>query len=123
MIVALGCAACSDADDGQGPTISALTYSPKNMAVGQSNTISGTMLFADPDGDLDELAASILLPSGARQDIAPTKIQSVAGMKSGPLSWSMLIRPPVAGTYSLDLHVEDAAGHASNTMTAVITAQ
>jgi len=109
-------------DDSADPVISDLTATPSSMTVGQQATISGTLVFDDPDGDLEELGAEITMPDGMRQALPMTDLIGVGDMTSGTLAWRMIVVPPTAGTYTLSLWLADADGHESNRLEATATA-
>lgn len=121
-ILCLALAACTS-DDSAAPTISNLTYSPSNVTVGQQATISGTMTFDDPDGDLDQMGVEITLPDNSKQQLAMTDLQNVGSMTDGQLGWALIVVPPMAGAYKLELWLTDAVGHESNRLQANATAQ
>jgi len=114
--------ACSDEDDGVAPTISALTFAPATVPVGQTTAVSGSFQFADDDGDVDQLEVAVTAPGGAAQTLPPVAIQGVAGQTAGAVTWAVQLTPPTAGDYLLDITVVDAAQHTSNTLTATIGA-
>src|SRR5689334_9890883 len=103
-------AACAS-EDSTAPTISNLTYSPTSLPVGQASTISGTLAFSDPDGDLDQLAALVTLPDQSKQMLPMSDLQNVGTMTDGSLAWTMIVVPPVAGTYHMSLWLTDVDGH------------
>src|SRR5688572_10897000 len=96
----LALVACTS-DDSTAPTISNLTYSPSSVTVGQQATISGTLAFVDPDGDLHQLGAEITMPDNSKQELAMVNLQNVGSMTDGSLSWALIVVPPMAGTYQL----------------------
>src|SRR5687767_12431845 len=121
-ILCLALAACTS-DDSSAPTISNLTASPGTVPVGQQTTISGTFAFEDPDGDLDQLGAAITLPDQSKQQLAMTDLANVGSMTDGTLGWALIVVPPAAGTYKLELWITDAVGHESNRLETNATAQ
>jgi hypothetical protein len=104
------------------PTIANLSYSPKEISVGLKTTISGSFTFTDDDGDPQELAVALLPPTGPPQALPPTAIQGGSGQKAGTLTFAVILMPPVAGSYSLDLSLVDSTG-ASNHLTGALEAQ
>ena len=123
LILSLALAAgCTD-DDGSAPTISSLAFSPATVIVGQQTTISGTLAFADPDGDLVDLGVELTLPDQSTQTLPMTPLQNVGTMTDGSVAWSLFVAPPAAGTYGLALWLVDASGHASNRLAGTLQAQ
>jgi hypothetical protein len=116
----LAIAACSD--DGNAPTISNLTATPASVPVGQQSTVSGTMGFSDPDGDLDQLGVEVTLPDQSKQTLPMSDLQNVGTMTEGTLGWALFITPPAAGTYRLSLWITDIDGKQSNHLDATVTA-
>jgi hypothetical protein len=110
------------ATDATSPEISELTATPNTMTVGEQVTLSGTLHFDDPDGDLDQLGAEITLPDQTRQALPMTNLIGVGSMTTGTLGWRMLVVPPSAGDYTLSLWLTDASGNESNRLEAVATA-
>jgi len=113
-------AACTD--DSASPTISDLTGSPTSMKVGQQVTMTGTMMFDDPDGNLAQLGGEITLPDQRVQELRMTDLAGVGSMKTGTLGWQMAVIPPMAGDYTLALWVTDADGNESNHLETTATA-
>jgi hypothetical protein len=118
----LALAACTS-DDSTAPKISSLTFSPSSLPVGQQSTISGTLAFTDPDGDLDQLGVEITLPDQSKQALPMTDLQNVGTMTEGTIGWALLIAPPAAGTYHMSLWITDVDGNASNHLDASAAAQ
>lgn len=112
--------ACTD--DSSAPEISDLTATPSSMTVGQQVTVSGTLVFEDPDGDLAQLGGELTLPDGRVQPLQMTDLLGVGDMKSGTLGWRMTVVPPSAGTYTLTLWLTDGDGNESNRLAATATA-
>jgi hypothetical protein len=113
--------ACA-ADDSASPTISDLTASPSSMKVGQQVTVSGTLVFEDADGNLDQLGAEITMPDGTVRPLAMTDLLGVGDMTNGTLGWQMFVVPPTAGTYKLSLWLTDHDGNESNRLETTATA-
>jgi len=118
----LSLVACTS-DDSAAPKISNLTFSPSSLPVGQQSTISGTVGFSDPDGDLDQLGVEVTLPDQSKQTLPMSDLQNVGTMTDGSIAWALIIVPPSAGTYHLSLWITDAGGNASNHLEASATAQ
>jgi hypothetical protein len=118
----LSLVACTD-DDTTSPTISNLTFAPNSLPVGQQTTVSGTVMFNDPDGDLDQLGVEVTLPDQSKQSLPMTDLQNVGTMTDGTIAWALLIAPPAAGAYRMSLWITDIDGHTSNRLEASATAQ
>ena len=122
LLSALLFTACTS-DDSTAPAISDLTFSPSSLPVGQQTTISGTLKFSDPDGDLDQLGAEITLPDQSKQTLPMTDLQNVGSMTDGTIGWALIIAPPAAGTYHMSMWLTDGDGNKSNHLDASATAQ
>jgi hypothetical protein len=118
----LSLVACAS-DDTTAPTISNLTFSPTALPVGQQTTVSGTVAFSDPDGDLDQLGVEVTLPDQTKQALPMTDLQNIGTMTDGSIAWALIIVPPTGGTYRMSLWITDADGHASNRLEAAAAAQ
>lgn len=118
----LSLVACAS-DDTTAPTISNLTFSPTALPVGQQTTVSGTVTFTDPDGDLDQLGVEVTLPDQTKQALPMTDLQNVGTMTDGSIAWALIIVPPTGGTYRMSLWITDVDGHASNHLEAAAAAQ
>jgi hypothetical protein len=114
--------ACAD-DDTTAPTISNLTASPATLPVGTQTTVSGTVTFSDPDGDLEQLGVEVTLPDQSKQTLPMTNLQNVGTMTDGTIAWALIVVPPAAGPYKMSLWITDADGHTSNHLEASATAQ
>ena len=118
----LSLVACAS-DDTTAPTISNLTFSPTALPVGQQTTVSGTVAFSDPDGDLDQLGVEVTLPDQTKQALPMTDLQNVGTMTDGSIAWALIIVPPTGGTYHMSLWITDRDGHTSNHLEAAAAAQ
>ena len=123
-LCSLSVVACaSDDDNGTAPTISNLTIANSSLVVGQQTTVSGTLGFADPDGDLVDLGVELTLPDQSKQSLPMTALMNVGTMTSGSISWALIVVPPSAGTYKLALWITDMNGNESNRLETAATAQ
>jgi hypothetical protein len=121
-------AACGDDGGPSGPTgtapvIADLSYSPAAITVGQQNTITGSFTFSDPDGDLKEIVVSVTTPDGQTQELPPQALQGEAGQTDGAGTIMLLLVPPAAGTYTLEVWLTDDGGNESNHLTGTLDAQ
>lgn len=117
------CLTACASDDTTAPTITNLTFSPSSLPVGVQTTISGTVTFSDPDGDLDQLGVELTLPDQSKQSLPMTDLQNVGAMTDGSIAWAMIVAPPAAGTYKMALWITDLDGHASNRLEGSAMAQ
>jgi hypothetical protein len=119
----LSLAACGSDDDGTAPAISNLAFTPTTLTAGLQTTLNGTLAFTDPDGDLADLGVELTLPDQSKQSLPMTPLQNVGTMTSGTIAWALIVTPPTAGTYQLELWIVDAEDHASNRLGGTITVQ
>ena len=118
-----GCGGSSGDAEGTAPTIRDLTLTPTSIAVGAQATMTGALTFDDPDGDLSQVGVEITLPNGTKQALPKSAVQGASGLKEGPVDVALVVLPPTAGTYGIDVFVVDQAGHESNHLTVDVTAQ
>ena len=114
---------CSDEDPGTAPAISDLTYDPASGTAGAQVTITGQFTFSDPDADVESYTIELAGPGNLAQTIGPQVLQGAAGVNSGPITLALMLGPPVAGTYSFDVWLTDAAGNESNRLTGTFVAE
>jgi hypothetical protein len=94
------------------PSISNLSFSPTSALQGDGNgsiTVTGSVSFNDPGGDLTTLH----LTNSQGQNIT-VPISSIAGMKSGTLQGKFTASTQNAGHYTFEVYVSDSLGHSSN---------
>ncbi|MBI5527170.1 MAG: hypothetical protein HY897_12615 [Deltaproteobacteria bacterium] len=115
-----------DQDAGQGggsaPVISELTYSPDTGTAGTQITISGSFMFTDADGDVSKVATGATPPGGAFQEGPVAEIQG-AGKTQGQAMFILALLPTVAGEYTFEVWLIDAAGNASNRLSGTVTVE
>ena len=116
-------AACGSDEEGQAPELSQLSFNPMRLGVGAQTTVSGTMTFADADGDLSQLGVEVVMPNASRQAIPLVDLAGVEAMTEGELLWAFVIAPPLVGDYAFDLWVTDAEDHASNRLSGTLVAE
>jgi len=120
-----GCASSNPSGSmpsGAAPTISNLTVTPTNVAVGKLQTLSGQFDFEDPDGDLSEIGLTVKM--GAQSTSIPrSALQNVSGQTAGQGFFAAALQVPQSGTVELHVVVYDAAGQVSNELQQNLTAQ
>ncbi len=104
------------------PTISDLYLAPSAVSVGELDTLTGTLLVTDVEGDASELDGTITLPGGQAQALPPTPLQGASGLMAATVTFTLDLTPPVAGTYQVSVVVKDAEGQSSNTLTTTLDA-
>ncbi len=104
---------------GTNPAITSLMYSPTSAflnAGGGFIVVSGTINFSDPNGDVSTLTISTFTSGGQSLSSATTAVQGAAGKTSGVIGVSVAVPTTAVGSYTFQVFVTDAAGHASNTL-------
>jgi len=99
------------AGTGEAPTIADLTYSP-SAAFQSSNgvvTITGTVAFAAPSGNL----ATLRLTTSAGADLA-SPIPDAFGKTAGQLTGQVNVSSEIVGHYTFEIWVVDGNGNSSN---------
>ena len=107
---------------GVAPKISNLTLSQTTVKVGKVETITGDVSFSDPDGDVIQLGIT-LVQSGKTFVVPRAQVPTVAGMTVGKVAYQLTVGASQAGVVEAVVVVYDAAGHASNALTATVTAE
>lgn len=105
---------CTDEPDGTPPAIANLSLTPTTLTAGQQNAMTGSLTFVDPEADVLDLGIEIELPDASHQALPLTDVRGSAGTAEGTIQISLAIVPPAAGTYRLEVWLEDAMGYASN---------
>jgi hypothetical protein len=118
------CVLACTTDEPVAPTISELTYNPTTITVGQQATVTGTVRFDDPDGDVAQLGIEIVLPNQQHQNLPLTDVQGLVGMMTeGTIGWAIIVVPPLAGRYGFSLWITDSEANASNKLDGSLMAQ
>jgi hypothetical protein len=117
-------AACSGspANSGVAPKVSNLTLSQTTVKVGKVETITGDVSFSDPDGDVTQLGIT-LVQGGKTFAVPKAQVPTVAGMTTGKVAYQLTVGASQPGVVEAVVVVYDAAGHASNALTATVTAE
>lgn len=120
----LACAACTgDEPAGTPPAIAQLAVTPAQVTAGQAVPITGSFTFTDEDGDITQLGAALIAPSSARQEAPLLDVTGQTMAPAGALTFQLVVAPPSAGSYQLEVWLLDDAGHTSNRLTAGLDAQ
>jgi hypothetical protein len=102
------------------PTISGLSITPTEITAGSAATLSGQFDFADPDGDLSDVAMTITRGSQT-STIPKAPLQGVGGQQSGKATFAALLQVPTPGPVELRVTAYDGAGNVSNELTTTVT--
>lgn len=104
----------SEEDRSVAPVLSDLTYTPTTVTAGALATITGSVVFSDPDEDASEFAVKAASPIGQSTTVGPKPARGSPGRTDGQLSFGVHLDPQVAGTYMLEIWMVDEAGNESN---------
>jgi len=99
------------------PSIAGLQYSPSAAYVnsgGGTTTVSGTINFADPNGNLATLTVTVFDSTGKQVSSSTNPISGVSGVTAGTIGISGTISTAVSGQFMFQIFVTDATGHDSN---------
>ena len=110
-------------DGGEPPRISGLTYDPATIPVGSPTTITGTLTFEDPDGDVARFGLAVTPPGGESQELPKVDIANAQGVKRSPTQVAFFVQPQVPGPHEFEVYVVDAEGHESNRLAGRLAAE
>jgi len=94
------------------PKVTALDYSPMQLAVSVTATISGTARFADADGDVTQIVLGLVDPQGILTEGSPKDTAS-PGVLTGSVVFGLTVTPTQTGTHSLSVRFVDGTGLSS----------
>jgi len=118
-----GCADDGGGDPGAPPTVSNLALTPETVTAGSLVTLSGTMRFSDPDGDVALLVSELELPGGATQPGPETPVAGAAGITTGDVPFQLALQTSAPGALTVRVWLVDTKGNPSNTLEAVVTVE
>ncbi len=110
----------TDGTAGSAPVITELTLDPTSVARGTA-TISARFVVTDADRDANAFQVRLVAPGGAVSNLGPSMITGLAGNTGVPVTARIALILNVAGQYTLEVQVNDAAGHASNRLGGTLT--
>lgn len=122
VLAAAAVSACSHGSHGTAPTIDMLSLDPATAKVGAQTTITATVHFTDPDGDIDTVDVEIEPPS-AQATTMSADIVGADGETDGKAEFLLTVVPPEAGDYGVRITVVDTQGNRSNELDATFTVQ
>lgn len=118
VLVPLAFAGCDDEDDGgSAPVVDSLTLSGEDARVGMLSTVTGTLGFSDPDGDVEEARIELSDPAGTTTTVM-TEIVGVSGMTEGTVVLQLAVLAMETGEHEATLTLIDAEGNESDPETA-----
>jgi hypothetical protein len=110
LVAALALAGCSD----DPPSIRMLVYSPNAASQGVMASISGTVNYSDPDGDISQSQFDLVAPSGMAQTSSLVPISDVTQGPLGMVDFTINFTPMEVGLYHFDVWIVDLQGRESN---------
>jgi hypothetical protein len=117
MLLTVG---CDEDDTGESPTIENLVLPAEGLVVGMQATLSGSVDFSDPDGDVDQIELTLTPPTVASVTTAADVI-GADGQTTGQTAIALAVLPPEAGEYALSVIILDAEGNESNSLETTFT--
>jgi serine/threonine-protein kinase len=105
---------------GKAAVIDELSFDPPTAIVGHPTTVTGTVRFADPDGDVNALGSQIRPPTSVHARVNPKIRMTLKGARTGFAAFTFVLRPTATGTHSFDVWVVDAGRNLSNVLTGQI---
>jgi hypothetical protein len=113
--------ACGGGGGGGGtaPTISNLSYAPHGAYLGapaSTATVSGTLQFTDPDGDVASWTFTVRDAGGHELQSTNQPISGVAGQTTGMLGATATVSTAALGDYTFTIELVDARGLHSGTL-------
>lgn len=111
-----GCGDEEEAEEnlGTAPVLSDLMIEGDPMGmVGEMLTIGGSMTVMDAEGDINDLLLEVVLPDGTSQSLPTNDVMVPAGATAVSIQIAMVIRPPAAGSYRVNLRMNDLKGNVS----------
>jgi hypothetical protein len=125
LLTTLGAFGCDDGDDDDGgdlgtaPALSALSFDPDSIPLGEPTVVTGRVTFVDPEGDVDTLHVRLTIGATV-QVVDPIDIMGVDGIETGEVLFQLVLQPPVAMPLAVDVWLVDLAGHESEQLSGQI---
>ncbi len=111
LIGSLG-ACASEEEMGDAPVIQSWTVQADAVALGLPSVLAGTLVFADPDGDLDQAEIEIIDPDGTAL-MTTADIAGVDGVSEGSVGVQVSFVAQTAGVFEVSVVLLDVQGNAS----------
>ncbi len=111
----------SETDPGAPPTIESFTLGQADVPVGVGTTLTGTLAFTDPDGDVADAELVVTDPAGADTAVS-TPVQGADGLDAGSVSVAIQFAAPTPGDYFISATLHDAEGNASEPFVVMFSA-
>lgn len=114
LLIGCGGEDTPEGDPGTAPVLSELVMNGDlKGTVGQMLTLNGTMTVEDDEGDVANLLIEVVLPNGMAQDLPANHAGAPAGATEVSIQVLMALQPPVAGTYTVNVRMDDDKGNIS----------
>lgn len=97
---------------GDAPVIESWNVQADAVTVGQASTLIGTLVFNDPDGDLDQAEIEIIDPEGTSAMVT-AEIAGVEDLTEGSVGVQVSFLAQSAGVFEVSVVLLDVQGNAS----------
>ena len=125
VILCAGCGGGGGGDNpGHAPAITNLSYSPSLAQLnegGGSVMVAGTVAFTDSGGDVSSFTIVTYNDIGQQLSSTPTPTLGIGGQISGTIGVSVSVPTTVAGNYTFQVFLTDAANRSSNHLSGTFT--
>lgn len=118
-VLVLGCGG-DERTAGSAPVVSGLTLEPSTATVGTLETMRGSLVFEDPDGDVLELHSAIVSPAGAEMAVPAAMVAGASGTTAGAVAVQLAIQFVMPGEHTVRVWLRDAQGNDSNVVMQVV---
>src|SRR5262249_4119291 len=115
-------AACSSPASTPPPAISNLTYSPNIVPANRLSIIQSRFDFTDSDSDGSAMELPVGRPDGTHAPTQSVAVPTAKGKAADSLKGAFEVQPAIAGRYTFEIWLVDAAGGSSNHLTGEIVA-
>ncbi len=110
----------NDEDNGTAPTIEGLVLTPDEVDAEATSEVMADFTFTDPEGDVESV--NIALHTADESMEVVTDVDGAEGLLEGPARVAIELGPTMVGELELELHLIDAMGNESNTLSSTIVA-
>ena len=97
---------------GDAPVVESWSVQADAVTVGEVSTLNGTLVFNDPDGDLDQAEIEVIDPEGTSAMVT-AEIVGVEGLTEGSVGVQVSFLAHRAGVFEVRVVLLDVQGNAS----------
>jgi hypothetical protein len=121
LALSLAAACGTEGTQGSAPVITDLTLDPTTVALGTS-TLTARFTVNDADLDANAFLVHLTGPDRVTRTLGPSTITNLAGRNNVVVMARISLILNAAGAYTVELQVNDLAGHGSNRLGGTVTA-